>query len=607
MNKRRKIVILSAVVFTVTVMSALTPRFIEKLIIEKAHEKGWEVSFGKMEFGLTFVSMNDFKASNTTKSRIASFKNVKVELSAHLEPKRITATDGSILIDESRSPKSAGQKTKTNDVDILIVKSDVTFKRGDDGASLSDATIELTNGTINADGKKFHAFSKHGTADADSIRLEKGSTIKISCPKISVETHGMKMEAENFKIDELSMSDDKMNIKASADLMEFPRDISLSRVSTSIAFQKQDGITFDMRADSVTGKHDVVSKKVVETDRVYARGTFNTVEDGWKIKSTVGSKEAFAEVVFEKYGSGFVAAVDMGWTGCQSLLDAVPETMKKELVGAKFSGKIKGGFSVSQTKEEIPVVTFHMQNECKTEEMPDGVKSALSGRPFKREIRTGSGEAKEVTGSIGGAGWVGLNSISPYMVKAVVTTEDPGFWNHEGFDIGAIRNSIRDNVKERKFLRGASTIPMQLTKNMFLSREKTASRKLQEFFLTMIVVQKMTRDRILEAYLNMIEFGPNIYGIGSASEHYFRVDPSRLSLRQAVFLASILPKPRATYFGTDGKLGRGKSNHINLILDLMERKGTITSEECESAKNEELMFGGSEKVQNLDMSGWTTE
>jgi membrane peptidoglycan carboxypeptidase len=175
---------------------------------------------------------------------------------------------------------------------------------------------------------------------------------------------------------------------------------------------------------------------------------------------------------------------------------------------------------------------------------------------------------------------------------------------HNGFDRGAIENSIKENIKERKFKRGASTIPMQLAKNMFLSRDKTATRKLQEFFLTVIITEKLSRDKILEFYLNLIEFGPDLYGIGPASNHYFDIDPSQLSLSQSIFLASVLPKPRSVYFKPDGSVHESKRNLINLILDLMKRKGMITDEECEAGKEEEVTFGKSNKQSKHEGVEW---
>src|SRR5690606_26000898 len=100
----------------------------------------------------------------------------------------------------------------------------------------------------------------------------------------------------------------------------------------------------------------------------------------------------------------------------------------------------------------------------------------------------------------------------------------------------AIHNSILENVKQRRFVRGASTISMQLAKNVYLKREKTLSRKLQEAVLTMLLEQEFTKQQLLELYLNVIEFAPGVYGVGPGAQHYFNTHPSQLSLGQALYI-----------------------------------------------------------------------
>jgi membrane peptidoglycan carboxypeptidase len=181
--------------------------------------------------------------------------------------------------------------------------------------------------------------------------------------------------------------------------------------------------------------------------------------------------------------------------------------------------------------------------------------------------------------------------------------EDPSFRSNHGFDISAIENSIRDNVKEGKFKRGASTISMQLAKNLWLGREKTISRKIKEAFLTTMLEQKLSKERIMELYLNSVEFGPNVYGIGPAAKHYFGTSPRILTYAQSVFLASILPKPNGAYFNADGTLHQSRKNYLGLVMDLMLRKGTVTDEEVAQGKAETIKMGGS-ILQDVDTSGW---
>ena len=173
-----------------------------------------------------------------------------------------------------------------------------------------------------------------------------------------------------------------------------------------------------------------------------------------------------------------------------------------------------------------------------------------------------------------------LSSITPYLRKAVLTTEDPSFFSHQGFIKEAFRQSIVKNIKTRKFTRGASTISMQLVKNVFLTRDKTLSRKLEEILLVYIMENNriVSKERMLEVYFNIIEWGPNIYGIGEAAHFYFEKSPSQLSLNECLFLANIIPSPRRFMyqFNSDANLKPYARNRDRQVRNLMLRRGVIT-------------------------------
>jgi len=149
-----------------------------------------------------------------------------------------------------------------------------------------------------------------------------------------------------------------------------------------------------------------------------------------------------------------------------------------------------------------------------------------------------------------------LDLISPFLKKAVLTCEDPSFYWHRGFVTEAFRQSIVKNIRTGKFKRGASTISMQLMKNVFLTREKTMARKLEEILLVYILENNhiTSKDRLFEVYLNIIEWGPNVYGIGEASRFYFEKSPADLTLSECMFLSTIVPGPKHFMwrFGKDG-------------------------------------------------------
>lgn len=176
-----------------------------------------------------------------------------------------------------------------------------------------------------------------------------------------------------------------------------------------------------------------------------------------------------------------------------------------------------------------------------------------------------------------------MDQISPFLRKAVLTSEDPSFFSHRGFINEAFKQSIIKNIKTKKFSRGASTISMQLVKNVFLTREKTLSRKLEEILLVYILENNRIagKERMLEVYFNIIEWGPDVYGIGEAASYYFQKSPSQLTLDECLYLASIIPRPKGFMwqFNDEGKLKPFAVKHNDYMKKLMLRRGLITAED----------------------------
>ncbi|MCM8857956.1 MAG: monofunctional biosynthetic peptidoglycan transglycosylase [Candidatus Thiodiazotropha sp.] len=138
--------------------------------------------------------------------------------------------------------------------------------------------------------------------------------------------------------------------------------------------------------------------------------------------------------------------------------------------------------------------------------------------------------------------WQAIDHIAPAMQLAVVAAEDQKFPDHHGIDFEAIQDALRD-AENGKLIRGASTLTQQTVKNLFLWQNRDWSRKLLEGGLALLLELLWDKRRILEVYLNIVEFGPGIYGVGAASEYWFQVSADRLTVNQAARLAAILPNP----------------------------------------------------------------
>ena len=139
--------------------------------------------------------------------------------------------------------------------------------------------------------------------------------------------------------------------------------------------------------------------------------------------------------------------------------------------------------------------------------------------------------------------WTPLSGISPFVQDAVLISEDDKFWRHYGFDLAGIQEALEKNMRSGTMKAGGSTITQQLAKNIFLSPEKTATRKLKEVFLTIRLERELGKKRILELYLNVAEWGPGIFGIEEAARHYYGKHASQLGPEEACRLAAVLPNP----------------------------------------------------------------
>jgi monofunctional biosynthetic peptidoglycan transglycosylase len=144
--------------------------------------------------------------------------------------------------------------------------------------------------------------------------------------------------------------------------------------------------------------------------------------------------------------------------------------------------------------------------------------------------------------------WTAIKDINRSYLYAIVMSEDSGFFEHEGFDVDAILDSVAENIKARSYEFGASTISQQVVKNLYLGGEKTLTRKLKEVLITERLEGHFTKNEILELYLNIAEFGPDLFGVAAASRHYFGKEPSEINPAEGAFIALMLPSPRKYHF-----------------------------------------------------------
>jgi len=197
------------------------------------------------------------------------------------------------------------------------------------------------------------------------------------------------------------------------------------------------------------------------------------------------------------------------------------------------------------------IVRYRSVNPGETAMMEQRASEAQSeGQPVKRDQT-----------------WVPYDRISRNLVRAVLAGEDSRFFDHSGFDWEEIEKAIEENIEKGEFKRGASTISQQLAKNLFLSTSKNPARKLHEALITWEMELILSKRRILEIYLNVIEWGDGIYGAEAAARAYFNTSAASLSAEQAAFLSAMIPNPRTVY--NPNKNRRRVERRRNIILRLM--------------------------------------
>lgn len=279
---------------------------------------------------------------------------------------------------------------------------------------------------------------------------------------------------------------------------------------------------------------------------------------------------------------------------CQAVLDAMPSQLAPSLEGFVLDGdfELDLQLGVDYAKlEELQLGGKVGMRNCRVRQVPPRVSGARLGGPFTHRIVMKDGRERIVRLFAGSQSFTPLGRISPFMVAAVLTTEDGGFFRHRGFLPSQFTTALRRNLEAGRVRYGASTLTMQMVKNVLLSHERTLSRKLQEMFLTWYVEQALTKDRIMEIYLNVVEFGPGLYGVTAAADHYFGKDPIDLNPLESAYLAMMLPSPVKRHLHyCRGELSASFDVKLRRILRFMYERERIEQADYEAFRDAPLLF-----------------
>lgn len=265
----------------------------------------------------------------------------------------------------------------------------------------------------------------------------------------------------------------------------------------------------------------------------------------------------------------------------QELFSSLPEGLFHNTYGIKAKGNLS--YKLHFLADFSIIDSLKLESDLKPEKLSiysyGNVNLAMLDSNFIHTVYENEEPVEQINVSYSNPNYIPLQQISPYLRNALLCTEDGAFYWHRGFIQEAFQQALIQNIKRNRFARGGSTITMQLVKNLYLSKHKNISRKLEEMLIVWIIenMRLCSKDRMFEIYLNIIEFGPHTYGVSKGTHFYFNKKPSELTLPEAIFMASIVPKPKhfASSFDSTGTLKPAVQDFLKYVANRMLSKVMI--------------------------------
>ena len=295
-------------------------------------------------------------------------------------------------------------------------------------------------------------------------------------------------------------------------------------------------------------------------------------------------------------------------TSCQNLYDLIPISLLGPIKKASLTGYASPQVNLiaqSSADGETPKLKLKIKNllrRCRFEHMnirpptqrvtyknnktqrTEGVEWLNDQFTFIIDPQLSNGKTIKV--GPGSKGFVPYKELPRYVGGAMYLTEETGFWRGGAFSLPLLNRALNTNLREGRFVYGGSTITQQLVKNLFLGRQKTLTRKIREALISARIIDHVSKQRVLELYLNMIEFGPAIFGIQAAAKYYFQKDARNLSPEEAIFLAMLKVSPKRGKSwkrrGYSPKFTWWKSRMVE-IFKRLTKEGLVTESRAKDA------------------------
>ena len=292
----------------------------------------------------------------------------------------------------------------------------------------------------------------------------------------------------------------------------------------------------------------------------------------------------------EKTDWHFTAVINKSWFPADDLFGSLPKGLFSNLEGLKTKGEL--AYHLLFDVDFAQLDSLKLESELKEKDFQIIEYGTTSLAKMSGEfIYTAYENGQPVRTFPVGPEWehfIPLDSISSILQMSVLQSEDGAFFYHRGFLPDALREALIYDLQVKRFARGGSTISMQLVKNVFLNRNKNFARKLEEALIVWLIeTERLTsKERMYEVYLNIVEWGPLVYGAREAAAYYFDKRPSQLTAEECIFLASIIPKPKhfRNSFTEDMQLKENMDGYYRLIKERLLKKGLIDEAQADSIR-----------------------
>lgn len=540
-------------------------------------------------------------AATTDRFRISN-RGIPIQIAAHGEIELryggaiATVIDPTIEIDRQGWPTLHARGHVGSDRAGELAIDDLTARR-EPGRWMLDGTVRR------GDGPAIAIEAEVGSARLDVLLTSEGGRIAVG------REHGasaLRVVAKDFPVE--AVAGDSL-----APLHAWGVDVGHATLGGTLDVTL--GSTQRIHVDGVE-----IGGVIVEDRRVSSRpirfatidldGDASITDGALDVQLVVGHRDATVAIGGRVDRRGVALTADLAPLGCDALVASMPDGTVDDLAGLHMVGEIAASAAlelelaaldearVNPTAIVDPdnpasfpgvlALDFPFLERCRTVTDPANVDLAGLRGPYRHRFSDDGGRLRERVFAAGAADFAPLGTV-PLVASAFIGLEDMHFWYHDGFDREQIARAFWHNVVSGRVRRGASTISQQTARNLWLGIDRSIARKLQEAYLTSRLETDVSKTRILELYINLIELGPGVYGVEAASHYYFGLPASRLDALQAVHLASLAPAPRtyAERFAS-GKVDAAWMAELRGHLQRMHRNRMISDAELRTAMRADL-------------------